>query len=62
MRASKENARQAIKDLRALTIAAKAEKGELPKRLMDFLLAAERKLPSEAAYDNEAIRKELTSG
>ncbi len=60
MNASKEKARQAIKALDAIVERAPS----VPLRTLDdyrllreFLVATERKLPSEAAYQREKCRK-----
>ncbi len=60
MNASKENARQARSALDSMvqsmpSLAVQSEKNV--QHLREFLAAAERKLPSEAAYKREKHRK-----
>lgn len=55
MNASKEAARDAIAHVQKLIPEVRTI--ESLKAIQDFLLAAERKLPSEAAYEREKKRK-----
>lgn len=66
MNASKEEARKANKDIETccekmdLLVPAKADRDELKRyliRVQDFVEAAEKKLPTEAAYAREKTRR-----
>lgn len=59
MVASKENARQALIELQIIldSKSSKEQKASAESFLRDFLIFAERKLPSEAAYAREKARR-----
>lgn len=68
MNASKENARKARQLFLALPEEAEAsspeddaKRNEAEKFIEDFLVAAERKLPTEAAYAKEKARRKPTA-